>query len=316
MKSILQGIGIIFTLITSFLGNLYFLKGDIILSAFITSILIIIQYFLIEQFIKRKSEITKNKLATTSILLWSLYILLSIPTSSALIHFLNVEINEKSQIQIISNKKISNLNNMVSYYDTRVNDYLATYVISLQTKLYNYKSNKNQILRNELINKPFETAPTNLDNINILEPKDISNNMKTAKQILFQRIKDTIVYQNQTYIQKYGKVFDNWSRLQLNLATNELNSLLFQNEKQFNNGFRNLTDSSDSLTPPFFYEINQDPISLNLPLELWNKYKPYWFLFIVFLFNILILLPYFIEPVAGKYINTAKNAGSGGGITI
>ena len=107
MKSILQGIAIIFTLITSFLGNLYFLKGDLILSAFISCIIVVILYFLIEQFIKRKSEISKNKFATTSILLWSLYILLSIPISASLIHFLNVEINEKSEIQKISNKKIS-----------------------------------------------------------------------------------------------------------------------------------------------------------------------------------------------------------------
>ena len=42
----------------------------------------------------------------------------------------------------------------------------------------------------------------------------------------------------------------------------------------------------------------------------------YGLLIIVFLFNVLILLPYFIEPVAGRYINTNKNPGSGGGIII
>ena len=31
---------------------------------------------------------------------------------------------------------------------------------------------------------------------------------------------------------EYAKVFDNWSRLQLNIATDELNTLLLQNDKQ------------------------------------------------------------------------------------
>jgi len=313
MKSILQGIAIIFTLITSFLGNLYFLKGDLILSAFISCIIVVTLYFLIEQFIKKKSEISKNKFATTSILLWSLYILLSIPISASLIHFLNVEINEKSEIQTISNKKIANLNNMVSYYDTRVTNYLTSFSIEIQTKLYNYKSNKNTNLKTELINKPYETAPSNLDNISSLDPKDIASDMRTAKQILFQRVKDSVTFQNKIYKGKYAKVYDNWSRLQLNIATDELNTLLLQNDKQFTNAFANLTDS---ITPPFYFEINQDKISLNHPFELWYKFKPYWFLIIVFLFHLLILLPYFIEPVAGKYINTNKNPGSGGGIII
>ena len=44
MKTILQGLAIIFTLIASFLGNLYFLNGDIIISAFISSIIVVVLY--------------------------------------------------------------------------------------------------------------------------------------------------------------------------------------------------------------------------------------------------------------------------------
>ena len=107
MKTILQGLAIIFTLIASFLGNLYFLNGDIIISAFISSIIVVVLYFLQETFIKKKATISKNKLSSTSIILWTLYLLLSIPITFALIHALNVELNEKKSIQEIKKHKLS-----------------------------------------------------------------------------------------------------------------------------------------------------------------------------------------------------------------
>ena len=40
----------------------------------------------------------------------------------------------------------------------------------------------------------------------------------------------------------------------------------------------------------YFLRLFEDKISLNHPFELWYKFKPYWFLIIVFLFNVLILV--------------------------
>lgn len=311
MKSILQGIGIIFTLIASFLGCLYFLNGDILISAFFTSVIVVILYFLQESFIKKKAEISKNKLSSTSIILWTLYLLLSIPITFALIHALNVELNEKKTIQQIASAKQEDLTKMVEKFNIDYNTYLSRFELQAKVKLQNYKSTKSQQLRDTLEAPPYEAAPSFFE----LQDASAENQALYMKKALLNKlVKFESAIKDSINAFKYKNVFSNWSRVQLSLASTELDRLLYQNHK---NMVENLAQITHGNAPTFLYNYNKEFISINQPKELWIKNKPYGLLIIVFLFHILILLPYIIEPVAGIYIPPTKsNNTSGGGIQL
>lgn len=314
MKTILQGIGIIFTLIASFLGNLYFLNGDVIISAFLSSIIVVVLYFLQETFIKKKSIISKNKLSTTSIVLWTLYLLLSIPITFALIHALNVELNEKKNIQQIGAIKQDELNNMLNDYTKKYDSYLSTFKDKAQTKLYYYQDGRNDsALKNELMASPYET-PSSFFNDPTAKATDQAEDLRNKKSKLFRIVKDSISNRILAYNNKYKMVFANWSRVQLSIASFELDKILKLNHEQIENEFKRLTEPT---FPAYQYPYNKEVITINHPQDLWNKYKPYGLLIIVFLFHLLILLPYIIEPVAGTYLDSKKaNKPVGGGIQI
>ena len=133
MKTILQGIGVVFTLLASFLGLMYILKGDVIFSSIVSLVLVVIEFFLIEKFIKSKEEITKNRFSTLSILLWSIYGIIAIPISVFLLHTLNVEIYAKPTIQSVANKKVEDLTKMVSTFNAASDASYLTFSCLLYT---------------------------------------------------------------------------------------------------------------------------------------------------------------------------------------
>lgn len=314
MKTTLQGLAIIFTLITSFLGNLYFLNGDIIISAFISSVVVVVLYFLQETFIKKKSVISKNKLSTTSIVLWSLYLLLSIPITFALIHALNVELNEKRNIQQSAATKQDDLTSMLKDYSKKYDNYLAKFKGTAENKLYLYQNDRNNAaLKSELSAAPYETPNYFFDDLSVT-PSEQAEELRKKKSTLFKIVQDSVSERANAYSTKYQYVFANWSRLQLSIASVELEKTLQKNHEQIVGSFKLLAGPSYTT---YEYPYNKEVIAINHPLDLWKKHKPYGLLVIVFLFHLLILLPYIIEPVAGTYLDPKKSKKpAGGGIQI
>ena len=318
MKYFLQGIGIIFTLIASFLGLMYTFKGDIMVSSLLSLVIIVIEYFLIEKFIQSKSEITKNRLSTLSIILWSIYILLAIPISFFLLHALNVEINAKKEIQKVANQKIADLDNMVAAYQSAVDKNITTLSIDLKNKLtlYNVK-NKPSDIASALQSSPYNIQNEELNDVDLNNVDETVNNFIKAKATKANMVvEDTLKPENTNFKARYGGVFDGWSRLHLNYAFYELDNLLKKNKESLVSSFElNLPVATEK----FDYNYNDEETYMNNPIELFNKYKPYYLIFVVLLFHLLILLPYFIEPVSGEYISPKKGSGNksrSGGLEI
>jgi hypothetical protein len=311
MKNILQGIGIVFTLIASFLGLMYTLKGDVLISSLVSLVIIVIEYFLIEKFIKSKSEITKNKFSTLSIVLWSVYIILAIPISIFLLHALNVEINAKSEIQKVANAKINDLTNMSTAYRTTVDKNVTTLSILLDTKLTQYAYG-NYKLGSELKSSPYNISENELDLLDRSNVGTLVSTFTQAKSIKLLSPVDSIDTKNKNFIARYGGVFDGWSRLHLNYAFYELDNLLVDNYQSLVN-----FDSQNMGFVPtrFTYTYSVEETNMDKPFELFNKHKPYNLILVVLLFHLLILLPYFIEPESGKYIKN-KGTRQGGGLKI
>lgn len=312
MKTILQGLAIIFTLIASFLGNLYYLNGDLIISAFLSSVIVVVLYFLQETFIKKKSIISKNKFSSTSIILWSLYLLLSIPITFSLIHALNVELNEKTFIQQSAAMKQDDLSNMAKDYAKKYDSYLSLFQEKVQTKLYNFQNDrKNKALIAELSAAPYETPGYFFDDT-VVTANEQALEATKKKQTHFKIIQDSVNERVVAYNNKYQNVFSSWSRLQISIAAVELDKVLQLNHDQIINEFKRMTEPS---YPTYQYPYNKEVIAINHPLDLWNKHKPYGLLVVVFFFHLLILLPYIIEPLAGKYPPKTKKS-AGGGIQL
>jgi len=309
MKNILQGIGIIFTLFASFLGLMYALKGDVIISTIVSLVIIVIEYFLIEKFIQSKSEITKNKFSTLSIILWSIYVLLSIPTSVFLLHALNVEINAKKEIQKSANNKLADLDTMIQLYESAVDRNLTTLSIQLSNKLTRYSQKRSTELENELLAAPFKMSISELQSVSETNVAIVSRNLLNAKATKLMAIVDTIKVSNKNFIARYGGVFDNWARLQVNYALYELDYILKKNNSILSTHF---SQNCPYPTGTFFYKQSSEETNISRPIILFLKYKPYYLLIALALFHLLILFPYIIEPVAGVYIKKDKKPGGGG----
>ena len=320
MKNILQGIGIVFTLIASFLGLMYILKGDVMISSLISLVIIVIQYFLIEKFIKSKSEITKNKFSVLSIMLWSMFLILAIPISIFLLHALNVEINAKKEIQAVANTKIADLNNMVKAFNTSVDGDHTRLSIELTTQLTIYAQEKDTARRSALAfllkSKPYFLSATDLDLLDKSNVKPTVDNFIKARLLKFKNIVDSIQTSNKNFVMRYGGVFDAWSRLHINYAFYELDNLLKKNKQTLVNVYKANMDFKGA---SFDYSYNVEETNMTNPLELFNKHKPFYLFAVIALFYVLILLPYFIEPVSGTYLTPKKGNQDGrkrGGIEI
>jgi hypothetical protein len=309
MKNILQGIGIVFTLIASFLGLMYTLKGDVLISSLVSLVIIVIEYFLIEKFIQSKSEITKNKFSTLSIVLWSVYTILAIPISVFLLHALNVEINAKSEIKNVANNKIQDLTNMSKSYRKNVDKNVSTLSLDLDNTIRLYSRNSSSSLESKLIDKPFNLSSAQLVSAQNGEIEAIVRSFVTAKTKKLASVADTVEFNNANFINRYSGVFDGWSRLDINYAFYELDDLLKKNYDLFiKNDSAQMSFASDR----FKFEYKIEDTNMDKPLLLFNEYKPYYLILIVLLFHFLILLPYIIEETSGSYAPKSKDKKGGG----
>lgn len=309
LKDVLQAIGLLYALITSFLGLMYILKGDIFISGFVSIVLLIFYFFLIKEFVKSKVEITRNKLSVKSIILWVFFMALSIPSSFLLIHCFNVEINEKKNIQAIANLKCKNLTDMTSNYKSEVEKYVGeikmkyielltfyvqdksslSYSTTLASWPYNLSIEDSKIVNNELIQK-FGTVFYN------------------TKIALFNKVLDTMIVNNKNFLSNHLPAFENWKRLRLNSGFYELDSLLSKNNLKLQNYFQK---NSHQTNIKLKFDISKENGLMDKPSELWNKNKPYWLLIFVLFLNYLLLLPYFLEPKPGIYIRNNEEIPGG-----
>jgi len=313
MKTILQGIGVVATLIASFLGLMYILKGDVIISAVVSLVLVVIEFFLIEKFIKSKEEITKNRFSTLSVLLWSIYLILAVPISVFLLHALTVEIYAKPNVQSVANKKIDDLTKMVSAFNTAKEASFQSFSVDLTNKLTQYAYDKKSVLKDTLKEQPYKMSDEELGNLNkgnIIETVTFSIDARKMKLV---PVVDTVVKTNQKFLKSYRNVFDKWSYFQINYAFYELDNLLKKNKEALVNGYKK--HIVFPMATAFEYTYTQEETNLTNPLVLFGIYKPYLLFIAVLFFHLLILLPYLLTSTVGTYA-TGKKASQGGGIEI
>ena len=83
LKIGLMYIGLLLSVVATFLGTIHFFKGQLVMALIITLVLTLGIYFLLDQLIRKRAELHKNSTynRNLSILLYSLYLALALPLS-------------------------------------------------------------------------------------------------------------------------------------------------------------------------------------------------------------------------------------------
>jgi hypothetical protein len=315
MRFVIQILGLVFSLISSFLGLMYWLNGDLIISGLVASLLTVFQYFIVEVMRKRKLEITKKRFSALSVFLWFMYLLLAVPLSIFLVHSLNVELNSKHIIQQMGNKKISDLTEQKVVYLRAKGNYTNDLGINLRYKMVEALDTTNSAgksARKYLL----DTIGISSQMLQSLTPANISQNVTSfidAKDALLKRASDSVETSIKNFTTQYGSVFDNWSRLQLNLAFIQLDTLLKRHDKELKQSFEKYAKPTSQT---YAYDWNRELPLLNDPLALWRKNRPLLLLLTVLLFHFLALAPYLMEKKPGTYGNEDKKNPPKGGRTL
>ena len=288
LVSILQYIGLIFTLISVFAGTMYISKGELIISLFVSLFFVIFSFFLIDQMIKRKELISKKKFSSKSLFFWLLFLIITTPAGLIMYHFLNVEVNAKEDVIKITTEKMNQMNEMVSKYETKTSAFIDDYREKLVAEFDDKDHGFNEITDAVLIQK-YGVSQIVIDGVSngTTSIDDISD----SKKVQFDSIKDVIKTNNDLFFANYKDVFKNWSRLELNTAFYELDKVLEDNYNLLKEFYDRKTESP-SFT--FEFEYSKESVALNEPLTLFNKYKPYELSVFVLLFTLLMILPYFL----------------------
>jgi len=296
MIKILQGIGAVFALVTAFFGMMYILGGDILLSALVSLVLTTLLFFLVEQLVQRKVEVTKQRFSIASLFLWISYILISIPLSLLLLHSLNVEIYHRQDIQAAAASKEKALNGMLAAYQTEVDDQLVMFQAAIGPLLHKYATDPGSEL--SLTKPPFAITQATLDAITLADVPLVVSLSTSARSTLFSMPDADIKTRNAQYVASYGKVFTNWERLKVPIAYSELDSLLAKNLRELQATFnKHKFDPSSNFT----YSLPSATVLMDKPLALWVRHRPYPLLLAVVFFHVLLLLPFILKARPGVY---------------
>lgn len=300
---ICQGLGLLLTLIGSFLGGIYMFNGEW-LYAFPLSILFVVAlYYLVIFFCKEKETRRRKGYPKIFYYLFGVYGLLVMFLSFFVLHFFNVEINEKTEIQAQSYQKTEALKGIYTSYDEQYQQFLnslktiMTYeLVRLSSDLSLYNTTKERLSK-----APFNLVGSDIDRIvnspDINRTIDVIIDTRTQE---FEKMKNDVLSKNLTvkaqnfdeYIENQELVISSWNRFSIARTIQELNIKIIEDYNQLNNYLTTQTDNQYSVA--LNSAINQEETLISQPITLAAKHMgPLSFLFLIF-FNLLILLPYFL----------------------
>lgn len=292
-----QGLGLLVTLICSFLGGIYIFRGQWLFAFAVSVIFVVIVYYLVIYFCKEKENRKKRGYPPTFYYLFGAYGFMSIFLSVFVLHFYNVEVNERASIQEIGQKKVAGLNLLYSEYDNNYKNFLITAELQINTLIDDYEDNpSNRTTTLATLNaSPLNIGETGV--ITLLNMPDRPNAIKNQialRELDFQQFKDGILGSNtETFIAKHSAVISNWERFELVNSLVDLNERLTNDYEKLNSKLIEKIDNTYTITG-FNPAVYKDESLINKPLELSAKHLGPMSLLVLCFFQLLILLPYFL----------------------
>lgn len=292
---IFHAIGLIATIIFSFMGLSYILNGDLTLSILIPALAVFVLVILVHYltYWKTKKQRSNDDMPnhTPEIILGMIYGLLFLCLSVIGFHYLHINFSKKNEVRSSGLTRIKNLTNLGLQYTTAVQGKVNTLGTSAETAKQNY------------INAPAGNKTAQAANINtLLDPfkpdytlsgvnfeNDFQKNLDEKKSSLetqYQSPVDSMKKAADVYIKDAESVFKNWKFLKL--------GYYYTDAKKFYERYYNkMTETMSDFTfdPEKDTEIKfQDPLS-----SIKGSKIPATLLFFIILLvvHLCVLAPYF-----------------------
>jgi hypothetical protein len=298
-----QGLGLLLTLIGSFIGGIYMFNGEWLYAFPLSVFFVVALYYLVIFFCKEKENRRRKGYPKIFYYLFGAYGLLAMILSFFVLHFFNVEINEKEEIQASAYRKIETLKGIYTSYDDQYQQFLVALETTMNYELTQLSSDPSKSIATKarLGQSPYNLDGSDVDRI--VNSPDISQQIKTilaSRSLEFNLHKKAVLSKNSTiqvstfedYIKKQEKIISTWDRFSVASSLSELNGRITEDYDALNVYLTGQTNNQYSIS--LNNGLDRDETLIAQPTTLASKHMgPASLLFLIF-FNVLILLPYFL----------------------
>ena len=293
-----QALGLLVTLICSFLGGIYIFNGQWLFAFPVSLLFVIALYYLVIYFCNEKEKKKKRGYPPAFYYLFGVYALLSVAASVFVLHFFNVEINEKKTIQELGLKKIAGLKTLYKEYDDNYTTFLNQAELDINRYLSDYKNfpTKRISIAQSLSVSPYNIDAANLDAIFRNPP--FSTGIKTQIDLrrgIFKKFKENLLKSSssEAFIAKNEAIITGWDRFSIVNSIQDLNGRVTADYDALNNKLVDKINPSFAITS-FSPQLYAEESLINHPLDLATKHLGPISLLVLLLFQFLVLLPYFL----------------------
>lgn len=308
-----QYISLFIILIGLFLGSMYAYDANLFISIPLSFGLVTLLYYFSDIIIAEKMDRKKAGIKIGVKMLWVLFIISAIPVNILILHSLNVELYEKTEIQNIANQKIDLLRQLKTDYTANYEAYLKDKKSTLTTDVYQYEQGLLTIEQIANKHKVTEEFINSLDRTSLIAAE---NSIETAL-ISYDRKKflrqDTMIFGNtNTYLEQKSQVINGWERFAVNNTLNELDEYLPTTYNKLNV----FLQTNANITLSYNKAVADQKTLIAQPISMLTKHIGISSLLIVLLTNLLLLAPYILAPSKGYKPNKKQsNQTSQGGVT-
>lgn len=293
---LLQGVGLLLSFISIFLGALYAFSGSILIAAVTSLFFVVVMYYLITYFIKEKLKRKRKGYPNQTILLFTVYGLLSIVASFFVLHFINVEFMEREEIQRVGTQKIKGLELFYKQYDDISTRFCNSTASSIQGCLMG-KSTLSNI--DQACLSYLKSNPVNLDSALIVlflsDPANMTTQIEEFKiralRDQFGNYKSQLLKDSTDFIAKRNDIISQWSRLKIAGTMDDLTERIVNDHAALTKFLQEKNVQNGQLPPqtPYLEETLMDK-----PIDLASKHLGAVSFIVLFFFQFLILLPFFM----------------------
>ena len=291
---LVQAFGLILTLLFSFIGGLYMFSGNILIAGLISVIFVVAIYYLIIKFCWEKENRKRKGYPTSFYAMFGLYAFINLTLSVFVLHFVNVEFFEKEEIKKIGLNKVKGLEEIYTDYETQYQTFTSTLESQFITNIYALKGGANAS-----VTATLNAAPFNCD-------EGCINNLKSQPN-LAQALQKRTAYLNEefalkpteligddkvAYFEKAKQNISNWNRMEITNTLEQLNLKITADNEALNNELKSRTVNTCQLSVP--QKSFMQNTLINHPIDLAKKHLGASSIIVILLFQMFILLPYFL----------------------
>jgi hypothetical protein len=304
-----QAVGLLVTLLCSLLGGLYIFDGEWLYAFPLSIVFVVSMYYLVIFFCKEKENRTSKGYPPIFYYLFGVYAVMSIILSFFVLHFYNVEINEKEEIQEIGMNKLKGIKLIYSSYDRQYTQFLSNLQGDLNRQITEYKAfpEKRSTISTALLVAPYNMDQSDINSIvQAASPSNsIQGRINERKKGFLNTRNTTLTRQNSMNVDDFDKFIDDqkniiegWDRFNLGKSLSDLDERITEDYDALNDYLKEKTADNYKIEIETQYYLGET--LLNKPFDLASKHlSPSTFLILLF-FQVLILLPYFLTK--GKII--------------